>query len=70
MTPEQLPDTVMLDDFQRLLEMGDEKPGDTSAENIGVLFELAKFIDENGARLLLLARTCVAALERQTGRQS
>lgn len=63
---ERLPDHVMLDDFERLLSMSDPSDNENDDQNFGVLFELAKFIDENGQRLLLLARTCINALERQS----
>ena len=61
---ERLPDRVMLDDFERLLGMPDATPDDQATSAI-ILFELAKFIDEHGSQILLLARTCCAAAERQ-----
>lgn len=57
-TSERLPDGVMLDDFERLLEMGEPAEGESDCMNFAVLFELAKFMDEHGRRLLLLARVC------------
>lgn len=62
---ERLPDNVMLDDFERLLQIGEtlmqpEVNGDAA------ILELCRFIDANGRRLLLLARVCEQAFARQT----
>jgi hypothetical protein len=64
---ERLPDGVMLDDFERLLEMGERNSdAESDGASISALFDLAKFIDENGRRLLLLGRICHQAMERQS----
>lgn len=63
---ERLPDRVMLDDFERFLEISWDNPDKmTEAQQMGFLLDMGKFLDENGRRLLLLAKTCVFALERQ-----
>ena len=63
---ERKPDSVMLDDFERLLEIGetDTMAGETFAA--ADIFQLCRFMDAHGRRLLLLARTCEQALARQT----
>jgi hypothetical protein len=63
---ERLPDGVMLDDFERLLDMAQEAPVDDDYENLVPVMELARFIDEHGRRLLLLGRICHQAMERQS----
>jgi hypothetical protein len=62
---ECVPDSVMLADFEHLLEMGEATVEDSIACD-AVLLELCQFMDANGRRLLLLARTCEQALSRQT----
>lgn len=66
---ERLPDRVMLDDFERHIELA-EQGEDNVADAMTMMMEFAKFMDENSRRLLLLARTCVKALERQSGEPS
>jgi hypothetical protein len=63
---ERLPDGVMLDDFERLLEIGEVGPTGNKAESLAMLCELARFLDEHGRRLLLLGRICHQAMERQS----
>lgn len=63
---ERLPDGVMLDDFERLLDMAQETPGDDDYESLVPVMELARFMDEHGRRLLLLGRICHQAMERQS----
>lgn len=61
-----LPDGAMLSDFERLLDMADATPSESKRESLAVLFELAKFMDAHGRRLLLLGRVCHQAMERQS----
>jgi len=66
-TDERLPDGVMLDDFERLLEIGEGSPsGENPLKALQMLQSLIAFIDAHGRRLLLLGRTCHAAMERQS----
>lgn len=62
---ERLSDGVMLDDFERHIELA-EQGEDTQRDAFVIFMEFAKFMDENGRRLLLLARTCHQAMERQS----
>lgn len=64
MTTDPLPDDVMLADFERLLSVPDTWPN-TEEASAPMMWELCKFMDEHGARLLLLARTCHQAMIRQ-----
>lgn len=63
---ERPPDSVMLDDFERLLEISEAETAADDDVAYADIFELCRFIDAHGRRLLLLARTCEAALTRQT----
>lgn len=63
---ERLPDRVMLDDFARHIELARDSATETTTEAKAHLWEFMGFMDQNAERLLLLATTCVDALERQS----
>lgn len=63
---ERLPDRVMLADFARHIELARSSERETQAQSIALTWEFMGFMDQNAERLLLLATTCVDALERQT----
>lgn len=63
---ERLPDNVMLDYFERHIERAEHARGETPEQSMALIWEFTGFMDQNARRLLLLARTCVAALERQS----
>jgi hypothetical protein len=62
---DDLPDDVMLADFQRLLEMGEASTqGESRVFGMAALIELTRFIDLHGRRLHQLAHAAHVAFER------
>lgn len=59
MIREQLPNEVLLADFERLVQVGENPEGAAKASDrqaVGSILELCRFIDHHGRQLLDLAR--------------
>jgi hypothetical protein len=64
MTDERLPDNVMLDDFERLLQLGESE----DAPVIPFMMETFQFMQMHGRRVLILARVCEYAMAATNGK--